>query len=61
VIEVASTRSLATSIAEAQRYIRNRLESGFWAIPSRPNQLRATAATGRIPAVRVVDARFPAV
>jgi hypothetical protein len=29
--------------------------------PSRPSQLRAASVTGRIPAVRVVDVRFPAV
>ena len=32
-----------------------------WAIPSRPSQLPATSATGRIRAARVVDVRFPAV
>jgi hypothetical protein len=31
------------------------------AIPSRPSQLRTTSATGLIPAVKVVDVRFPAV
>ena len=35
--------------------------SGLGLIPSRPSQLRATSATGRIPAVRGVDVRFPAV